>query len=230
MKTLSAKAKISGLMLIELSLLFFAAVSVRADTNIIAVLTTANGISYTNARIDRTTPIEAFVWYDGGITRVALTNLPESLKQKYPYDTNAAAQFLAAEKQKKQADTAAEQSRLQATQEHIASLAKNARWINIVDVRLVGTHAQYKAVLNGVQTAIYLNNAPTSLYPAVIQFAMDQRAAEGNYVNAALSGDGVGKSLALQSARDAADEKPMVKAYATETTYGGIPVWQSVGE
>ena len=64
---LSTKAKTSGFTLIELSLLFFATASVRADTNIIAVLTTANGISYTNARIDRTTPTEAFVWYDGGI-------------------------------------------------------------------------------------------------------------------------------------------------------------------
>lgn len=225
MKTLSATAKIGGLTLIELSLLFFATVSVHADTNIIAVLTTANGMSYTNARIDKTTPIEAFVWYDGGIARVALTNLPESLKQKYPYDTNAAAQFLAAEKQKKQADIAAEQAHLQAVREHIASLAKNACWINIIDMKRT-TPPQYKAVLNGVSTTIYLNNAPAGLEMAIIQFSMDSHAAEGDYVKSALSDDHLGKSLALQSASDAASEKPMVKAFDTETTYGGIPVWQ----
>jgi prepilin-type N-terminal cleavage/methylation domain-containing protein len=85
MKTLSAKAKISGFTLIELLVMLavLAVTSARADTNIIAVLTTVDGISYTNAHIGHVTPIYADVWYDSGIIHTALTNLPEPLRSQY---------------------------------------------------------------------------------------------------------------------------------------------------
>jgi hypothetical protein len=76
-----------------------------ADTNelVFGVLHTAQG-DYNHARIIRVTPAYAVVSHDGGLTKVALTNLPEFYQQKFNYDPQKAADFLAGEQQK-QIDT-----------------------------------------------------------------------------------------------------------------------------
>ena len=55
--------------------------------------------SLTNAVIWDSTPAYLVIDYDGGITHEAITNLPQSLQEKYHYDPAAAAALLAAEKQ-----------------------------------------------------------------------------------------------------------------------------------
>ncbi len=228
MKTLPRKCKVSGLTLIALSLLSFTSFSVHADTNIIAVLTTADGISYTNARIDRTTPVEAFVWYDGGIARVPLTNLPESLKQKYPFDTNAASQFLAAEKQKTANRRAAEIAAAAARQAWLEKQAKNAGWINIIGSDRQKPNPQYTAVINGTATKIYLNNPPKGLDEEVGYFSMKKMHAESDYVVSVLQGDRFNEMVAVQNGKAAEVWMPRVRAFDTGTKYSGIPVWQFV--
>ena len=83
---------------------------------------------------------------------------------------------------------------------HCVTGKKIARWINIIDMKRT-TPPQYKAVLNGVSTTIYLNNAPAGLEMAIIQFSeqwIRGDCAEGDYVKSALSDDHLGKSLALR--------------------------------
>jgi hypothetical protein len=231
MKTLSAKAKISGLTLIELLLVLavFVTTSANADTNVIAVLTTADGISYTNARIDHTTPVYADVWYDSGIVHIALTNLPEALQKKYPYDTNAAAQFLAAEKQKAADRRAAEIVAAARQRAWLEQQATNAGYIYIVYCDR--TTRQYTAVINGGRQKIYLNNPPNGLDSAVDWYAMKSMSAESDYVLSSIKGDKVGETIALDNGRAVQENLiPCVRAFNTGTLNGGIPVWQFVAK
>jgi len=72
------------------------------DTNTFAVLECKNE-SFTNARISSVTQAYAIIFYDGGGKKVPLSELPKSLQQRYGYDPDKAAQFMAAEKEKKEA-------------------------------------------------------------------------------------------------------------------------------
>ncbi|MGD1090179.1 MAG: hypothetical protein ABR955_15855 [Verrucomicrobiota bacterium] len=152
-------------MMKQLAFLFYALAlaSAQADTNFIAVLTTADGISYTNAHIDHTTPIDADVWYDGGIVHIALTNLPPTLQKIYPYDTNTAAQFLAAEKQKLKEKQIAAQAQAAARQAWLEQSAKNAGWIYVVDCKKDCNPYIYTAYINKNYQQICLNNAPNKI-------------------------------------------------------------------
>ena len=134
MKRLSAKAKISGLTLIELVVVLavLAVTSARADTNVIAVLTTADGIAYTNARIEHVTPVEAIVWFQSGIARVALTNLPPDLQKQYPYDAAAAEQFLAGQQVQREKIAAAQMTIRRARQAWMTDQARKAGWIYVI--------------------------------------------------------------------------------------------------
>ncbi len=233
MKTLSAKAKISGLTLIELLLVLglFALTPAQADTNIIAVLTTTDGVSYTNARIDHTTPVYADVWYDGGIVHIALTNLPPALQKQYPYDTNAAVQFLATEKQKQEKLKATQIAAAAARQAWLEERAKNAGWINIIGSDRQIPNPQYTAVINGMATKIYLNNPPNGLDAEVAYFSMKKMQAESDYVNSVIQGDRFNEMVAVQNGKAAADVwMPRVRAFDTGTKYLGIPVWQFVAK
>jgi chromosome segregation ATPase len=58
---------------------------VASETNFFPMLT-AGSTTYTNARITSTTATYAIVWHDGGGSRVALTNLPPELQQRFGYD------------------------------------------------------------------------------------------------------------------------------------------------
>src|ERR1035441_2146779 len=71
-----------------------AALTVSAQTNF-DVLVCKNA-SYTNATIIRATLAYLVVTHNDGIAKVALTNLPNSLQQKYKYDPDKATAALAA--------------------------------------------------------------------------------------------------------------------------------------
>jgi hypothetical protein len=93
----------SGLKLVILLLLGAAPLARAADdTNTFAVLECKNQ-SFTNARISSVTAAYAIIFYDGGGKKVPLGDLPQFLQERYGYDPNKADQFLAAEKEKKEA-------------------------------------------------------------------------------------------------------------------------------
>lgn len=217
MKTLSA-----------ILLAALAVASARADTNIIAVLTTADGISYTNARIDHTTPVYADVWYDGGIVHIALTNLPEALQKQYPYDTNAATQFLAAEKQKREQLKAAQIAAAAARQAWLEKQAKNAGWIYITSPDY-DHPGYYWASINGVSQKIYLKNAPPGLTAACGRF--DQ--AESEAIFSSIKRTHSTEWTDWQGAADAQTVSnliPRVRAFDTGQKQSGIPIWQFVAK
>jgi hypothetical protein len=75
--------------------LFLTGLSVSAQTNFDVLV--CNNASYTNATIIRATPGYVVVDFNGGIAKVALTNLPANLQGQYHYDPDKAAAALAAD-------------------------------------------------------------------------------------------------------------------------------------
>jgi hypothetical protein len=224
---ITVEAAMKTLPVIVLAML--AVASTQADTNIIAVLTTADGISYTNARIDHITPVYVDVWYDSGIVHIALTNLPEALQKQYPYDTNTAAQFLAAEKQKAADRRAAEIAAVAQRQAWLEQQATNAGYIYVVYRDPITR--QYTAAINGGRQKIYLNNPPNGLDSAVDWYAMKYISAESDYIFSSIKGDKVGETIALDNGRAVQENLiPCVRAFNTGTFYNGIPVWQFVAK
>jgi hypothetical protein len=69
-----------------------------ADSNTIPVLVVGEK-SYTNAQIFKVTPIYVMVSYDGGLTTVALSNMPALYKEKYGYTPEKAAKYVADQKE-----------------------------------------------------------------------------------------------------------------------------------
>jgi hypothetical protein len=59
--------------------------------------------TYTNATITRVNPAEATVIFDGGGAQVAVSNLPPELRERYHYDPQTAARFLAEQRERKAA-------------------------------------------------------------------------------------------------------------------------------
>jgi hypothetical protein len=106
-------------------LLVVAALTVSAQTNFDVLI--CKNASYTNATITRTTPAYAVVSYDGGLVRVAMTNLPDALQKQFGYDPVKAAAILDAEKQKRLADIKAQAER----QKYIASLRGSNQVIQV---------------------------------------------------------------------------------------------------
>jgi hypothetical protein len=107
-------------------LLVVAALTVSAQTNFDVLI--CKNASYTNATITRTTPAYAVVSYDGGLVKVAMTNLPDALQKQFGYDPVKAAAILDAEKQKRLADIKAQAER----QKYIASLRGSNQVIRVV--------------------------------------------------------------------------------------------------
>jgi hypothetical protein len=75
--------------------LFVAGLPVSAQTNFDVLV--CNDASYTNATIIRATPGYVVVDFNGGIAKVAMTNLPANLQEQYHYDPDKAAAALAAD-------------------------------------------------------------------------------------------------------------------------------------
>ena len=117
------------------AILLLAALSTFAQTNepVIDVLP-AEGQFYTNAQITLVTPAYAVVSYDDGIVQLALSNLPASYKEKYGYDPDKAAKYLADEKQKVQEQRAAEMTRQTAYNQAVASLTGTNRPVLIISI------------------------------------------------------------------------------------------------
>jgi len=116
-------------------LLLLVALSAFAQTNeaVIGVLP-AGGVFYTNARITRVTPAYAVVSYDGGIVQLALSNLPAAYREKYGYDSDKAAKYLAEEKQKALERRAALMARQAAYNQAMAALAGTNRPVQIISI------------------------------------------------------------------------------------------------
>src|ERR1017187_4659721 len=219
-------------------LLVIAALMVSAQTNFDVLV--CKDASYTNATIIRTTPAYAVVMHSDGISKVALTNLPESLQKKYGYDPDKAAAALASE-EKQQAD------------------AKAKRLKELAGVRGTNREIQVVVVLDNLgqcQTSVgrvYLAGVPAS----VSEYANRYTALKSEVENLTVIVDKVHRgSIAVgkegwypgimqdwQLAEDDLQkktpslkvmEKGLVKntsvvAFPTGTKYGGLPLWQCVG-
>ncbi|MDQ6630771.1 MAG: hypothetical protein M3Y82_03320 [Verrucomicrobiota bacterium] len=74
-----------------------------ADTNEVYPRLLIDGKVYSNAHISSVTATHAIVFFDGGGTRVHLTNLPSFLKSKYPYDARKGAAEVEVQKKKQTA-------------------------------------------------------------------------------------------------------------------------------
>jgi len=88
-----------------------------AQTNYFNVLNTLDGQSFTNATITSVTPAYAIVMYDGGGTRVALTNLPSRIQKQYHYDPASASAEMGLIEKKKLALKEAQLAAFKALQE-----------------------------------------------------------------------------------------------------------------
>jgi hypothetical protein len=117
------------------AILLLAALSTFGQTNepVIDVLA-AGGQFYTNAQITRVTPAYAVVSYNGGIVQLALSNLPAPYQEKYGYDPDKAARYLADKKQKLQEQRAALNARQAAYNQAVASLAGTNRPVQVISI------------------------------------------------------------------------------------------------
>lgn len=117
------------------AILLLVALSTSAQTNepVIGVLP-AGGQFYTNARITRVTPAYAVVSYNGGIVQLALSNLPASYQEKYGYDPDQAARYLADKKQMLQERRATQNARQAAYNQAVASLAGTNRPVQVISI------------------------------------------------------------------------------------------------
>jgi hypothetical protein len=228
--TIPSQSRKSAVKFFSVLFLILSLYSTQADTNVFAVLTTADGISYTNAHVDHATPVYADIWYDGGIVHVALTNLPESLRKQHPYDADKAAQFLAAEKQKEQERRAAERAQALAEQQDIIARAKAAGWIYIVDCDEKEI-PKCSAIIDGVTREIYLKNPPKGLTTAVQQFIIERAQDETDYIMGIMHQDRTAQWLARENVqKDYRQLIPRVRAFDTGKAYNGIPLWQFVAK
>jgi hypothetical protein len=100
------------------------------------VLHTLEGKAFTNATITRVTAAYAIVDFDGGGIKIALTNLPEGIRNQVGFDSQRAQEEINADKQKKK-DT--EQKRMAAiSDQEEAEKDRSLRWI---DGKLVHLYA-----------------------------------------------------------------------------------------
>jgi hypothetical protein len=133
-----------------------------AGTNeIIPLLALTTGPNYTNAMIYRVTPAYAVVAYDGGLAKVALSNMPAAYQEKYRYDPAQAAAFLTDESRKQHASQAAETARQITAQAALVALRGTNQTIHVLAV-LDDQFGYLKcrvATDSGSQT-ILLNNLP----------------------------------------------------------------------
>ncbi|MFZ0826669.1 MAG: hypothetical protein WAO02_04525 [Verrucomicrobiia bacterium] len=143
-----------------LSVLLLVGISVFALTNepVVAVLP-VSGQFYTNAQITRVTPAYAVVIYDGGIVQVALSNLPAAYQEKYGYDPEQAARFLADRNQKLQAQHAASMARQAAYSQALAARAGTNRPVQIISILDEMSNGGYPlCAISNIPQGILVNN------------------------------------------------------------------------
>jgi hypothetical protein len=176
-------------------LLIVAAVTVSAQTNF-DVLVCKNA-SYINATIMRATPSYLVVSHNDGISKVALTNLPFSLQQRYHYDPTNAAAAIAAE----------EKHRLDV----IKARAEQAKYL--ASLRGTNQVIQVKSVLDSFGQCdtsagrIYITGLPSSVSGYLAQYYQLKAAIADNQVraeNMARAADRADANAAVGASGDAA--------------------------
>ena len=76
------------------------ALPLGAQTNDLIPILTCGEQSFTNARISLASPAYATISHEGGISQIALSNLPAEYQSRYGYNPTNAAAFLAAQRQR----------------------------------------------------------------------------------------------------------------------------------
>lgn len=146
--------------------------TVSAQTNF-DVLACRNA-SYTNATIIRATPAYVVVDFNGGVAKVAMTNLPLNLQHQLHYNPEAAAAALAAEEQRKV--------------DELKAKAKQARYL--ASLRGTNQVIRVNAVLDlfgRCQTSageIYLTGLPASASGYLAQYAQLKAAVAESQIQA----------------------------------------------
>ena len=108
-------------------LLAFAAAAPAEDT--FDTLTVGTN-TYKNVRVIQASPVDLLIGHDDGYRRIPLQDLPDSLKARYPYDPQKAAEY---EKQKAQEARQRQAQTVAAL--HTALLAREAELQNQIDTR-----------------------------------------------------------------------------------------------
>jgi hypothetical protein len=194
------------------------------DTNKFEVLVCKNA-SYTNAAIIRANPIEVVVDFDGGIERVSLTNLPDSLHDKYPYDPKKAAEYLAAEKQKESEQKEAAQAQRIANMQAWEELAKNAQTLTISDY---DGGEQCRTFINGKTCEITVKNLPKSLKRQLQYYYMIRADDMSSTAISRVDGNLSSAESGIYRLADDEKYKPTIRAFYTGQTYYGYQVWYCV--
>lgn len=121
----------------KFTLLLFVAIasahgqSTNAEEKLFFPVLVTPGRSFTNARIDRATPVEAVVYFDGGIVKVPMSNMPAVVQEKYHYSQKAADEFAAQLKAK----AAAEKTARLKQAEELSREQKRLAYESLVTVR-----------------------------------------------------------------------------------------------
>lgn len=227
--------------------------SLRAQTNLsFDVLSTRQG-DFTNATIIRTTADYALVMHPGGLTRVALSNLPSVLQDKFHCDPNqGAAQVDAAKKKAEESRRARveQQKRLAA----LAGPVQNIRVTTILDdyglcqiqtgnrtarVIVLGLPAwvyEYYGSRGNLESAI----ANLQLTPVVVTATSRGYGRATAWVAHQVARETLGDANAIKAERlkylgdQLADLKKnelqytTIAAYPTGFSVNGVPRWQAV--
>lgn len=174
-----------------------AAASLGAQTNEIIPVLSADGESYTNARITHTTPVSAVIVYDGGSVQIALSNLPPALQRKFGYDPAAAAQYLADKQQQEIAARAAAAQRRADYEKAVASLAGTNQPVQILSVNGYAGFIKCTVQTGEGTREVCVNHLPDSIggfISQLNQLRSDVAAYEkrvDNYARAAKTADAV---------------------------------------
>jgi|ERR1017187_2109392 hypothetical protein len=222
-----------------------AALTVSAQTNF-DVLVCKNA-SYTNATIIRATLAYLVVTHNDGIAKVALTNLPNSLQQKYKYDPDKATAALAAEEKHRLDDIKARMEQVK----YIASLRGTNRVIRVKAVLGlgvcqtsvgqicitglpldVGNFFYRRADLQAALTE--LKNTPAVGAPVYgvydYQFELDNARADALHEAQKLRKEKLEQLQDdLNSLNHTESQETTIIAFPTGTMYAGIPLWKCVG-
>jgi hypothetical protein len=230
--------------------------SLKAQTNDFIPFLFAGNECYTNAQIIRANPAYAVVDHAGGITKIAMSNLPAVLQRKFDYSPSNAAAFLAAENKtikQRTLNQAKRQSQINASQKASRGTAQVILVESIVDE----SFGQPKC--DTTSGTILLRDLPESTREFLLKrqkLAADIDALENSKIvvrtTAQNTGDDVfysqmaadnllynallDKKEKLASMRDSLKQmesqsgsKTSIRAYFTGQSYGGFEIWEYVG-
>ena len=180
---------------VRVLVVLLAAGSLGAQTNEIFPVLSADGQSYTNARITHMTPASALIECDGGSVQIALSNLPPALQRKFGYDPATAAQYLADKKQQEIVTRAAAARRRADYQKTIALLAGTNQPVRILSVNGYAGYFKCTVQIGEETREVCVSHLPDSVGDFISQ--LNQRRSDvaayqervDNYVRAAKTAD-----------------------------------------